>query len=48
MLVIKQLTTVAIDHGNQWLSSAVGLPACFKISFVFNRRKKRIQFWNNM
>jgi len=35
-------------YGSQWVWSTVWLPTFFKISsFVFNRRKKLIQVWNN-
>jgi len=36
-------------YGSQWGPSTVWLPIFFKISsFVFSRRKKFIQVWNNL
>jgi len=36
-------------YGSQWGPSTVWLPTFFKISsFVFSRRKKFIQVWNNL
>ncbi len=37
------------SYVSQWLPSAICLPTFFKISsFVLNKRKKHIQFWNDM
>lgn len=33
---------------SQWVPTTVWLPIIFKISSVFNRRKKRIQDWKNL
>jgi len=46
--------TVAIDllweqyYGSQWVPSTIYLTTFFKISFMFSRRKKLIQVWNNV
>lgn len=33
---------------SQWVPTTIWLPIIFKISSVFNRRKKRIQDWKNL
>jgi len=53
MLVIK-LLTVAINFQSKKNKKYYGVPSTlwllklFKVSFVFNRRKKLVQVWNNM
>jgi len=54
MSVTKQLIHPIDFHStffptSQWGTSTVWLPTFFKTSsFVFSRRKKFIQFWNNL
>jgi len=47
--ILKGIVPFKRHHGSQWLQLTVWLSTFFKISsFVFSRRKKCIQVWNNL